>query len=176
MTWDRFFADVLPVLGTAGAVLLPVASALLTLVISQRHASKMAAADRKANAAIASNGRSFDARQQRYSDRRHAIAEFLTAAQHEEDEIDDFYWEHETAEVDPIDVADDYRFQRLNNAHSQLVIIADAGVVAAADAVVDSLKGTFHGRKGAWESLRAAKESLLSESRKMLVADAEQQE
>lgn len=173
MTWDRFFADVLPVLGKVGMVLLPVASALLTLAINQRHASSMAREDREANARIASDARSFDARQQRYSDRRSAIADFLAAAQQEEDKIDDFYRDHSTAGMDPIDVADDYRFQRLNEAHSHLVIIADPDVVEAAGDVVDSVKGAFHGRKGAWDSLKNAKERVLSEGRKMLVADAE---
>lgn len=175
MTWDRFFADVLPALGTMGIVLLPIASALLTLVISQRHASTMAAADRAENARTASDTRSFDARQQRYSDRRDAIAGFLAAAQQEEDELDEFYRDPTTAGIDPIDVAEDYGFQRLNRAHSQLVIIADDAVVAAADALVDSLKGAFHGREGAWKSLKAAKKSLLSEGRTMLVADTERQ-
>lgn len=167
MTWERFFDDVLP-------ILLPVISALLTLWLSQMHSRRSARDQREFESAAAATTRSFDARQNRYDDRRDAVITFLVAVQKEDDAIDAFHREPEYTGLDPVDVAEDYKFTELNAAHARISLLGDREVVAAADKVVAAIRAAFTGESGAWKKLEEARSALILSARKMLVSDADQ--
>lgn len=121
----------------------------------------------------AAKTRSFDARQNRYDDRRDAVITFLAAVQKEEDAIDRFHRAPEYMGLDPIDVAEDYKFTELNAAHARISLLGDLEVVDAADKVVAAIRAAFTGKSGAWKKLEAARDALILSARKMLVADAD---
>lgn len=153
------------------AAALPVLAALLTLGLSQRHARRLAVADRLERASEARIDRTFRARQERFADRRDAAAAFLEAVQHEVDRINQFERDPSYGGASPGDVYDGHDFTELNAAHARLELISDDETAARATEVRNAVVGTFYGREGAWNEYVGARKSYLTAARRMLVAD-----
>lgn len=156
------------------AAALPVLAALLTLALSQRHARRMAAEDRRERASEARVDRTFRARQERFADRRDAAAAFLKEVQHEVDRIAQFGRDPSYGGASPGDIYDDYEFTELNAVHAQLELISDDETAAISTDLRGAVVELFNGREGAWEKYLEARTAYLTAARTMLVADTSQ--
>lgn len=149
---------------------LPVAASIVTLLISQWYARKMATDDRDERARQATAERSFQSRENRYVDRRDAVIGMVAAAEDETERIQEFERDPAYGGLSPADIHEDYMFSALNAAYAKLVILADPDVGAAATKLRDAVYACFQGREHAWSEYTAALTDFQQASRTMLTA------
>lgn len=152
---------------------LPVASALVTLVVSQWHTRVMAKDDREDRASQAQTDRVYRAREARYDDRRDAVVALIAAAEDETERIQKWEFDPEYGDLAPGDIHDDYMFTTLNAAYARLTVLADDAVGEKAKVLRNAVYDAFQGKQDHWRNYGAALDAFQSASRSMLNAGAE---
>lgn len=117
--------------------------------------------------------RRFQARENRYADRREAVSVLIAAAEDETDRVEEFNLASRTStggisfgEWEP-----EYFFPTLNAAHAQLVLLAEPAVREAGTRLRDAVIDCYWGEKECWPKYRAALDDLIQKARVMLDAE-----
>lgn len=151
------------------ALILPVLSALVTLVITQRHSRSMAQLEWDRRDTVAREDRVFQAREARYSDRRDAVAGLLSASADETDRISQHEMHLGRA---PGEIHDDYSFQEVNAALARLSIVASRDVASRGVALRDAVVDCFNGKVDRWQRYEQTQSDFMEAARAMLAGDA----
>ncbi|MFE3998954.1 hypothetical protein ACFX43_09175 [Nocardioides sp. YIM B13467] len=151
---------------------LPVASALATLVIGNWHSRKLARESRVDAEIQAAAARRFAAREARYTDRRGAVTAFIAAVEDEMTKIQHYVADPNMPPGGPGDLNPEYEFSKLNQAHAELAVIADEPIVGLASTLRYSVVDYFYNGKSDWDNYRATLSEFQRTARAMLSGDA----